>query len=110
MISLPQSYGGSSEHSGFSVVIYGDVIPEEMDDINIVTLEQTTDVHQRVKEEEMIVKLLESTFDTIEDAAKIKLDYPQHRSVKLLDAFKTAHDQRKSPHAHKKREFFCAEQ
>ena len=101
-------WSGSSEYSGFSVLIYGNSIPSDIKNLNIVTLKETQNVHQRNKEEEIIVDILEKAFDKIENAANIGIDYHQEMrdNVKILDAFKIATEQNGEQHQHRKKEIF----
>eukprot|EP01084_Bolivina_argentea_P294636 507020_1 len=102
-------WSGSSEYSAFSVVLYGDLIPKDIDNINIISLTQTVNIHQRQEEETLIINKLENTFKQIESLSKIKIDFPEMKSIKLLDAFKQATTQPSVKHKHKKKEMFGEE-
>eukprot|EP01084_Bolivina_argentea_P294638 507022_1 len=55
-------WSGSSEYSAFSVVLYGDLIPKDIDNINIISLTQTVNIHQRQEEETLIINKLENRY------------------------------------------------
>ena len=79
---------GSSEQTGFSVVIYGDDIPSDLK-IALITLEETQNVTQRMKAEAQVDETLDDAFNLIiahnEDSIKHESDF---KSVSLLEAFK----------------------
>ena len=80
---------GSSEHAGFSAVIYGHNIPSHQK-IKIISLHDTKSATQRKKAEQAIDDALQNAFKKIKSAQTTSASV---KSIDLVPAFKIATDQ-----------------
>eukprot|EP01084_Bolivina_argentea_P187119 322392_1 len=85
---------GTSEHAGFSIIVYGDNVPNNMD-INLMTLLETGTITDRRKEESKITARLETKFTQI---AMSNVD--NVKSIGLLEAFNAGNSQEKGVKKH----------
>eukprot|EP01084_Bolivina_argentea_P294639 507024_1 len=89
-------WSGSSEHSGFSVAIYGNTIPIDQH-IKIISLYDTQSTIIRSKEEQLVSLKLSQTF------SKIKNSNSESKSINVLPAFKIATDQSVPKHLYNRK-------
>ena len=80
-------WSGSSEHTGFSAVIYGDNIPNHQR-IKLISLHDTKSDTQRQDAENKVESILEGAFKNIKSNKDVSV-----KSIGLVPAFKIATDQ-----------------
>eukprot|EP01084_Bolivina_argentea_P055291 101386_1 len=88
---------GTSEHAGFSVIVYGNNnIPNDLD-INILQLSETSTITVREEQESLITSKLTTKFNEIKNIVNTNT-----KSVTLLTAFDAANSQTKPNRDHQR--------
>jgi len=98
---------GSSEDDGFSVVLYGDNIPNGLNAV-VISFNETQPVHSRAREVELIKAEVTAAYDAVE-TCRLSGTSDDCTSVSLMDAFELATSQPKPEREHFKADALSGE-
>eukprot|EP01084_Bolivina_argentea_P187120 322394_1 len=93
-------WDGSSEYSAFSVVLYGENIPNSIENVKVIELDDNVNINQRGDEEQRIIAQLDIVFNEISQNANTA----NTKTVSLRNAFNMVNEQHHPVRTHKKRE------
>ena len=91
---------GSSEDDGFSVVFYGDNIPNDQNAV-VISYTETQPLHSRAREVELIKAEVTAAYEVVQ-ACRLSSTSNDCTSVSLMDAFEQATRQPKPEREHAK--------
>jgi len=91
---------GSSEDDGFSIVFYGDNIPDDQKAL-VISYNETQPVHSRAREVELIKAEVTAAYEAVE-TCRLSATSDDCASVSLMDAFELATSQPKPEREHAK--------
>jgi len=98
---------GSSEDDGFSVVFYGENIPNGQNAV-VISYNETQPVHSRAQEVELIKAEVTAAYEAVQ-ACRLSGTSDDCASVSLMDAFELATSQSKPVREHVKAEVLSGE-